>query len=137
MKRLVLLLVLGAGCASLPMGMQVTPRVLNNIRFLYNQMPVEFAFCAFGKVKNDVIHIERIELAYTLAANETSISYLMCDEPGFLGIGHSHPKGTVCEFSETDISTLIRTDSPYAFIACEDKLIWLSRQSVRNREKGL
>ena len=134
MKRLLMAVALFfVGCASLPpRGLQFTPRVANNLQFLFDRVDTEFAFCVFGRIERGVMKIERVEIPFIQAATQEFVFYYFCDGPQFLGMGHSHMKGVPCQFSETDYKTLLNNDAEYGFLVCEN-----SKFSVYSRKEVL
>lgn len=131
MRKFALLLLITTSCA-MPKNIKLTPTVANNLTFLYDRMPTEFAFCAYGTWDRNQVNIERIDIPYIYGANEEAVYYHICSGPNFLGTGHSHPKGDVCAFSETDIKTLLKTPAPFGFLICDDnKLVWYSKIEVK------
>ena len=119
MRGLILVLIMSSGCASLTGNTKLTAVPENNLIFLYENLEVEFAFCVFGDVKNDEVRIERVELPFIFSATTESVWYKECSGPRYLGMGHSHPSWAVCEFSDMDVTSFLRSKSKYAFLLCD------------------
>jgi hypothetical protein len=128
MKWLICVVVM-SGCA-LPQSIKVAPTPLNNLGFLYTRMPTEFAFCAYGEANDKSVNIRRIDLPFIYKATEDFVNFEPCTGRDYLGIGHSHPVGSECVFSDVDIHTLLEGKAPYGFLICEDKLVWYSKEAV-------
>ena len=128
---LMILLLFLASCAKLGTKIHLPDRAKNNLNFLYDHMDTEFAFCVFGDVQGDTLRVERIELPLIHSATYGSVHYDPCTGPKLLGIGHSHPPESVCEFSPVDVQSLITTNAPYGFLVCNERqLIWYEKKSV-------
>lgn len=117
-------------CAPLTLHSVTTPRVANNIRFLYDNVQVgsgnEFAFCVYGRVVSNNMLITDIDLPIMQSSDSTSVSYFSfpCDaEENMLGIGHSHPPGYVCAFSDQDWNTFRSSRYRYSFLTCENNVL--------------
>ena len=135
---IVALCLLFVSCAPIKPTIYLPERTVNNLDFLYNHVPTEFAFCVFGYASGQNIKIDHIELPYITEATKNRVSWFPCDNPllpgapQFLGIGHSHPPGSLCEFSDTDINALLKTNAPYGFLVCEkQELVWYKKSTVR------
>lgn len=134
----VVLVLLLSGCASAmsPQKVEMSPRVENNLQFLYKHLPVEFSVCAYGNVKKGVVHIEKVELPIIYRASDSSVlaEPVSCWEEDILGVIHSHLPEFDCAFSRQDLRTYYQ-DEYYPsygldFLYCNDKLQWQSRKYV-------
>lgn len=129
---LLTLLFLMGGCASIPQKYEISPLAANNLWFLYNRLETEFAFCAYGTNDGNTVVIDRIDLPLISYADENMVYYRECKAPNFLGMGHSHLPGTACTLSDTDIKTLLGTQSSFSFLVCDDnELASFSRKEVQ------
>lgn len=144
MKRPILFLLLAVlllylvACAPIGTKIKMPDRAINNLNFLYDHVDTEFAFCVFGDVRGKTIHVTRIELPYIHSATDFSVHYDPCTGPNLVGIGHSHPPDSACEFSPTDIHSLVTTNAPYGFLVCDQrKLVWYAKKSVIEQLKGV
>lgn len=133
-----LILVLAFTSCAMPKQLKVAPVVANNLEFLYERMPTEFAFCAYGDWTGTQINIRRIDIPLIYLATPSSVHYEPCEGQDFLGIGHSHPAGSQCLFSDMDVFSLIHSKAPFGFLVCEDsKIVWYSKNAVRKQVKEM
>lgn len=136
-------LVILAGCASIePKIVQMTPRVQNNLAFLYDRVQIvantEFAFCAFGHVRGDTISIESIELSQISHASSVEVDHNpeSCESDSFLGKGHSHPPSdTRCYLSDLDWLTFASKPYRFDFLVCANRRFSVfTRRAINARE---
>lgn len=116
----------------------------NNMRFLYTisaRAGSEFAFCAYGYVSNDTLHLERLTLPRIGGFERDSVTWTPRGDPHIgcdpfyvyplIGHGHSHlnyePRDVpptpqsrllLCEVSDGDIRFMRSQDTPFHFLAC-------------------
>jgi proteasome lid subunit RPN8/RPN11 len=90
------------------------------LQYLYENLEVEYAFCAYGKQRGKTVTIEQVILPVILQASPDAVaySYKSCPKKNLLGIGHSHPAPAMCDLSRIDVYSFMTTPLPYAFLVC-------------------
>jgi len=113
MKKLVNIIALTLGCLQANSGI-VTPRVddayglqaeklpvwfspkvLNNMVFLYDGLPFEFPLCALGDRVDSLYHVHDVSIPVLTERSDSSASFIpiSCLSPEYLGMIHNHPTG--------------------------------------------
>lgn len=138
MRTILIAALLVTSCASVTNKMVMPERAANNLTFLSSHVETEFAFCVFGNVTGNGIEVDHIELPYIEGATHDSVTWSPCAGPNFLGIGHSHPKDALCQFSDMDFKALVETDAPFGFLLCEggEKMVWYGKRHVLAQMKA-
>lgn len=116
------------------LAIDATPH--NTLNFFYENMPVEFPFCAYGTEEKDgTIRITSVTFPFVFFADENYFQRGGCHGPGLLGYGHTHLSHSGCQISEIDEATFIREAEPYIFLVCRGKkrFYWWSRNRVEER----
>jgi hypothetical protein len=110
----------------------VSDHAKNNLEFLYENLSIEFAVCAYGRKIGSSVLIEKVDLPkiYGKLGSFAHLVYEDCPgdyRDGLLGVVHSHPVGTMCRFSPQDKIGLVASRYTYDFIYCQDAVhmnIW-------------
>ncbi|OHA92210.1 MAG: hypothetical protein A3J09_01875 [Candidatus Zambryskibacteria bacterium RIFCSPLOWO2_02_FULL_51_21] len=133
-----LLLMAVAGCAQqLPHRLVISPVAKDNLNFLYNNLRVEFAFCAYGEQTRQLVWVRRVELPKIIKATTATVEYGYCHGRDFLGYGHSHPEPAVCGLSNIDVRTFLSDKDKHTFLVCPGNFLSYNRKEVEASLQGI
>lgn len=98
----------------------LSPQAENTLGFLFTNLKIEFAFCAYGREEVRAFVIERVELAYIYSATIHNVDYKPCRGRGLLGDGHSHMDANNCQLSGLDRGSTVTGREKYTLLICTE-----------------
>lgn len=102
---------------------KLTPHTANTLFYLYDNLQVEFAFCAHGKKQGKVVTITYVTFPVITHSTAWNVNYHYesCNKRDLLGIGHSHLAPSECNLSRLDVYSFLYSPFDYAFLVCPNR----------------